>query len=95
MRRGLGVAATLGMLALAPDAHATPTGRILVSLRDPATASAVMADAGVVSAGAPGLQIAMVPVRPPEIVPLSVALQRLRSDPRVRAAQREDRSTLR
>jgi serine protease len=95
MRGWAGVAMAVGMLACAPAATAAPTGRILVSLTDARAAQAVMADAGVVAAGKAVPQIAMVPVRPAPIVPASVALHRLRSDRRVRAAQLEDRSTLR
>ena len=94
MRGWAGVAMTVGMLACAPAATAAPTGRILVSLTDPAAAKDVMADARVVAAGDAVPQIALVPVRPAGIVP-APALARLRSDDRVRAAQLEQRSTLR
>ena len=95
MRGWAGVAMTVGMLACAPAATAAPTGRILISLTDPAAAEEVMAEAGVVAAGDAVPQISMVPVRPAGIVSAPVAVARLRADHRVRAAQFEDRSTLR
>jgi subtilisin family serine protease len=84
-------------LALAQPARAERTGRILVSLKAQHlhAASDVARTAGVLAEGPTAPKIGMVTVRPPLPLGVDAALQRLRRDPRVRAASAEGRFRLR